>query len=126
MARKAATAQPNAVARSKNAYRRQAGPKTRQHVICGARQSHYAMHMRRFKWLTNGFSKKIENHAHQVALHFMYYNFVPIHSALRMTPAMAAGVSDRLWEIGDIVALSEANDPKPVRRVLILKTEISK
>jgi hypothetical protein len=55
--------------------------------------------------LTNGFSKKNENHAHQVALHFMYYNFVRIHSALRMTPAMAAGESDRLWEIGDIVAL---------------------
>jgi hypothetical protein len=56
----------------------------------------------------------------------MYYNFVRIHSALRMTPAMAAGVSDRLWEIGDIVALVEANDPKPVRRGPYKKTEISK
>jgi IS1 family transposase len=84
------------------------------------------MHMRRFTRLTNGFSKKIENHTHQVALHFMYYNFVRIHSALRMTPAMAAGVSDRLWEIGDIVALVEANDPKPVRRGSYKKTEISK
>jgi hypothetical protein len=79
-----------------------------------------------FTRLTNGFSKKIENHAHQVALHFMYYNFVRIHSALRMTPAMAAGVSERLWEINDIVALVEANDPKPVRRGSYKKTEISK
>jgi hypothetical protein len=84
------------------------------------------MHMRRFTRLTNGFSKKIENHAHQVALHFMYYNFVRIHSALRMTLAMAAGVSDRLWEIDDIVELVEANDPKPVRRGSYKKTEISK
>src|SRR5687767_12734561 len=68
------------------------------------------MHMRRFTRLTNGFSKKVENHAHAVALHMMYYNFVRIHSKLRMTPAMAAGVSDRLWEIGDIVALVEAQE----------------
>jgi IS1 family transposase len=84
------------------------------------------MHMRRCTRLTNGFSKKIENHTHQVALHFMYYNFVRIHSALRVTPAMAAGVTTRLWEIGDIVALVEANDPKPVRRGPYKKTEISK
>jgi len=81
--------------------------------------------MRRFTRLTNAFSKKIENHIHQVALHFMYYNFVRIHSALRVTPAMAAGVSDRLWEIDDIVALVEANDPKQVRRGPYKKTEIS-
>ena len=68
------------------------------------------MHMRRFTRLTNGFSKKIEQHANAVALHFMYYNFVKIHSTLRMTPAMAAGVSDKLWEIGDIVALIEAKE----------------
>ena len=65
------------------------------------------MHMRRFTRLTNAFSKKIENHAYAVALHMMYYNFVRIHQALRVTPAMAAGVSDRLWEIGDIVDLIE-------------------
>ena len=57
------------------------------------------MHMRRFTRLTNGFSKKVENHAHAVALHFMYYNFVRIHKTLRVTPAMAAGVTDQLWEI---------------------------
>lgn len=66
------------------------------------------MHMRRFTRLTNAFSKKVENHAYAVALHMMYYNFVRVHSKLRVSPAMAAGVSDRLWEIGDIVALVEA------------------
>jgi IS1 family transposase len=65
------------------------------------------MHSRRFTRLTNAFSKKVENHAYAVALHMMYYNFVRIHQALRVTPAMAAGVSDRLWEIGDIVDLIE-------------------
>lgn len=65
------------------------------------------MHMRRFTRLTNAFSKKVENHAYAVALHMMYYNFVRIHQALRVTPAMAACISDRLWEIGDIVELIE-------------------
>ena len=74
------------------------------------------MHMRRFTRLTNAFSKKVENHAHAVALFTTYYNFVRIHKTLRMTPAMAAGVSSRLWEIGDIVALVEAADPKPTLR----------
>jgi IS1 family transposase len=63
------------------------------------------MHMRRFTRLTNGFSRKIENHAANVALHFMHYNFVRIHQTLRVTPAMAAGVTTKLWELGDIVAL---------------------
>jgi len=74
------------------------------------------MHMRRFTRLTNGFSKKVENHAYSVALHMMYYNFVKIHSKLRVTPAMAAGVSDRLWEMSDIVALWEAVEPKAGKR----------
>lgn len=63
------------------------------------------MCMRRFTRLTNAFSKKIENHAAAVALHFMHYNFVRIHQTLRVTPAMAAGVTDRLWEMRDIAAL---------------------
>ncbi|MDP8989583.1 MAG: DDE-type integrase/transposase/recombinase [Acidobacteriota bacterium] len=63
------------------------------------------MHMRRFTRLTNGFSKKIENHVAAIALHFMYYNFVRIHQTLRITPAMAARVSDRVWEVSDIVKL---------------------
>jgi IS1 family transposase len=63
------------------------------------------MSMRRFTRLTNGFSKKIENHMHAVALHYMYYNFCRIHKTLRCTPAMEAGVSKKLWSIEDIVAL---------------------
>jgi IS1 family transposase len=66
------------------------------------------MHTRRFTRLTNAFSKKVENHAHSVALFAMYYNFVRIHKTLRTTPAMAAGVTKRLWEIGDIVNVLEA------------------
>jgi IS1 family transposase len=61
------------------------------------------MHMRRFTRLTNAFSKKVENHAHAVALQFMYYNFCKLHKAHRLTPAMAAGVTERLWEVTDIV-----------------------
>jgi hypothetical protein len=64
--------------------------------------------MRRFTRLTNDFSKKVENHAHSVALFAMYYNFVRIHKTLRTTPAMAAGVTSRLWEVGDIVEVLEA------------------
>jgi IS1 family transposase len=63
------------------------------------------MSMRRFTRLTNGFSKKVENHAHAVALHFMYYNFGRIHKTLRVTPAMAAGVSDHIWSLEEIAAL---------------------
>jgi IS1 family transposase len=73
-------------------------------------------HMRRFTRLTNAFSRKVENHAYAVALHMMYYNFVRLHSKLRMSPAMAAGVSDRLWEIDDIVALVEAEEAKQVTK----------
>ena len=61
--------------------------------------------LRRFTRLTNAFSKKVGMHAHSVALHFMHYNFVKIHSTLRTTPAQAAGVTDRLWEIEDLVGL---------------------
>ena len=65
------------------------------------------MNMRRFTRPTHAFSKKIENHAHAVALHMMYYNFVRIHKTLKVTPAMAAGVTDKLWEIIDIVKVLE-------------------
>jgi IS1 family transposase len=65
------------------------------------------MHMRRFTRLTNAFSKKVENHALAVALFTTYYNFVRIHKTLRVTPAMAAGVTEKLWEIGDIVKVLE-------------------
>ena len=71
------------------------------------------MSMRRFTRLTNAFSKRLENHCHALALYFVYYNFVRIHKTLRVAPAMAAGVSDRLWDIKDIVDLIDAAAPKP-------------
>jgi IS1 family transposase len=66
------------------------------------------MGMRRFTRLTNGFSKKVENHMHSVALYFMHYNFARIHQTLRVTPAMQAGVSDHVWEIEEIAALLDS------------------
>ena len=63
------------------------------------------MSMRRFTRLTNAFSKKIENLAYAVALHFMYYNFCRIHQTLRVTPAMEAGITDHVWDIEDILNL---------------------
>jgi len=63
------------------------------------------MGMRRFTRLTNGFSKKVENHAYAVALYFMHYNFAKIHGTLRVTPAMEAGVSDHVWSVEEIAAL---------------------
>ena len=63
------------------------------------------MSMRRFTRLTNAFSKKLENHEAAIALHFMYYNFARIHMSLRITPAMAAGVSDHVWSLEEIVRL---------------------
>lgn len=65
------------------------------------------MCMRRFTRLTNAFSKKIENLAHAVALHFMYYNFARVHKTLRVTPAMEAGVSDHVWSLEEIARLAE-------------------
>jgi hypothetical protein len=60
---------------------------------------------RRFTQLTNAFSKKIENHVAAIALHFMHYNFARIHQTFLVTPAMAAKVSDYVWEIGEIIDL---------------------
>ena len=68
------------------------------------------MAMRRFTRLTNAFSKKLENHSHMVALYALWYNFVRVHKTLRMSPAMAAGVSDRLWSMEDVVRLVEARE----------------
>jgi len=64
------------------------------------------MNMRRFTRLTNAFSKKIDNHMHMVALFYMHYNFVRIHKSLRVTPAMEAGISQRVWSIHEIVSLA--------------------
>ena len=70
------------------------------------------MSMRRFTRLTNAFSKKLENHAHMVALYALWYNFVRIHKTLRVTPAMAAGIEKRLWSMEDVVALVDARAEK--------------
>jgi hypothetical protein len=63
------------------------------------------MGMRRFTRLTNAFSKKIENHGHAVALHFMHYNFCRVHKSLRVTPAMEAGLTDHVWSLEELVGL---------------------
>jgi IS1 family transposase len=72
------------------------------------------MSMRRFTRLTNGFSKKIENHIAAVALYFMYYNFGRVHQTIRVTPAMEAGIADHVWEIEELVSLIPA--PKAKKR----------
>ena len=74
------------------------------------------MGMRRFTRLTNGFSKKVENHLHMLSLYFVHYNFVRIHKTLKMTPAMAAGVSDTLRDTAWIVGLIDARAPAPKKR----------
>src|SRR3546814_14601882 len=72
--------------------------------------------MRRFTRLTNAFSKKLENHIHMVALYAVWYNFVKMHKKHKMTPAMAAGVSNRLWSMEDVAALVDAAAPTPGKR----------
>jgi IS1 family transposase len=73
------------------------------------------MHNRRFTRLTNAHSKKLENHIWGVALHVMFYNFVRIHSTLRTSPAMAAGITDRLWDMTDIIAIIDTREAAPKR-----------
>ena len=73
------------------------------------------MSMRRFTRLTNGFSKKLENHAATVALYFMYYNFGRMHQTLRVTPAMEAGIADHVWSVEEVCALLD-----PARRLGVL------
>ena len=74
------------------------------------------MSMRRFTRLTNAFSKKLDNHIHALALYFAFYNFCRIHKTLRVSPAMAAGITDRLWSLEDIVARIDADAPAPKAR----------
>jgi IS1 family transposase len=73
--------------------------------------------MRRYTRLSNGFSRKIENHIAAVALNYFAYNFIRIHRTLRVTPAMAAGVTDRLWEVRDLVPLLEAKEAQRAAEV---------
>ncbi|HEX4199272.1 MAG TPA: IS1 family transposase [Caulobacteraceae bacterium] len=74
------------------------------------------MQNRRFTRLTNAFSKKLDNHIHALALYFAFYNFVRIHKTLKVTPAMAAGISATLWTMEDIAERIEANRPQPGKR----------
>jgi IS1 family transposase len=74
------------------------------------------MSMRRFTRLTNAFSKKLDNHIHALALYFCFYNFCRMHKSLRMSPAMAAGVSQTLWTMEDIANRVEARTAKPAKR----------
>src|SRR5215472_5289476 len=69
------------------------------------------MSMRRFTRLTNAFSKKLENHAHMVALYALWYNFVRVHKTLRVSPAMAAGIAQHLWSMEDVARLAEPQAP---------------
>src|SRR5579872_3082799 len=71
------------------------------------------MGMRRFTRPTNGFSKKIENHIAMVAIHAVYYNFARIHKTLRITSSMAAGLSDRVWSLEEIVMMADHYAPAP-------------
>jgi hypothetical protein len=72
------------------------------------------MSMRRFTRLTNGFSKKLENHGHAVALHYMHYNFCRVHKTLQVTPAMEAGLIDHVWSVEELAHL--VPEPKPAKR----------
>jgi IS1 family transposase len=80
------------------------------------------MGMRRFTRLTNGFSKKFENHAHQIALYFMHYNYCRVHSTLRVTPAMEAGLTDHVWTLAELCVLLPEKKPNArVDKELVLK-----
>lgn len=83
------------------------------------------MGMRRFTRLTNGFSKKAENHCHAIALYFMYYNFARVHQTLRVTPAMEAGLADHVWSIEEICNLvapkKAAASVQKTEKAMILK-----
>lgn len=95
------------------------GKPDRDHISTSyAERQNLSMRMgnRRMTRLTNAFSKKAESHAHGMAIYFMHYNFVRIHQTLRVTPAMAAGVTDKLWELGDLVAVIDEMAPEPGKR----------
>jgi hypothetical protein len=74
------------------------------------------MSMRRFTRLTNGFSKKLDNHAHQVALYFMHYNYCRIHKTLRVTPAMEAGLTNHVWTLEELCGLIFGEEADPTDR----------
>lgn len=78
------------------------------------------MQMRRFTRLTNAHSKKVDNHRHSVALHYMHYNFCRVHQTLRCTPAMEAGLTDHIWTLGELCALL----PKPVAKASVIEAQL--
>ena len=84
------------------------------------------MSMRRYTRLTNAFSKKLENHAAQVALHFWYYNFCRKHQTLKTTPAVKAGVARYQMDLGELVRMMDAVAPKPNRPKTYRKRQVSK
>jgi IS1 family transposase len=95
------------------------GSPERQHVSTSYVERHnltMRMSMRRFTRLTNAFSKRAENHGHSLALYFVYYNWVRVHKTLRVTPAMAAGLTDRLMEMGDLVTMIDAYHERQAKR----------
>jgi len=73
------------------------------------------MSMRRFTRLTNAHSKKLNNHRYAISIYFFFYNWTRIHSTLRVTPAMAAGITDRAWSVEEIIALMDEAAPEPGR-----------
>ncbi len=83
------------------------------------------MSMRRFTRLTNAFSKRIDSHIDALSLYFVFYNFVRIHKTLRVTPAMEAGIADRLWTMEDVVALIDARQTAPKKRGPYKKRAVS-
>jgi hypothetical protein len=95
-------------------YRIEGEPDEKHVSMSNVERSNHTMqmHMRRFTRMTNGFSNKVEDQAYAAVLHMMYSNFVKLHSKLCMSPAIAASVSPKLWEIGDIVALIESEEAK--------------
>jgi len=80
--------------------------------LLSAKKLDVRTNMRRYTRLSNGFSRKLENHTAAVALQYFVYNFIRIHRTLRTSPAMAAGVIGKLWEVSDLVALLEAAESK--------------
>jgi hypothetical protein len=80
------------------------------------------MSMRRFTRLTNAFSKKVENLTAAVSLHFFHYNFCRVHKTLGTTPAVAAGVSDHVWKLDELIGLLEGAEATPIKRGAYAKT----
>jgi hypothetical protein len=79
------------------------------------------MRMRRFTRLTNAFSKKVEDLEHAVSLHFMYYNFVRVHQTFKAAPAVAAGVTDRVWLLENLASLLDKNSNWPTPKIWLVQ-----